>query len=158
MGSYTEIVNRTSKALKLQVGNNRVYREIAIVEKDGVYKISVDPNATYHEFCMGVDAAGKSVIVDSDECVDNKCITITESVDGKFDVVKVPRQHVQQPQVDQVAPTTFRSAGTTVSPAASTHATRRQSTSWTFWKAQKKSFEQSSKSHRVCPTLEGPLV
>jgi hypothetical protein len=50
MGSYTEIVNRTSKALKLQVGNNRVYREIAIVEKDGVYKISVDPNATYHEF------------------------------------------------------------------------------------------------------------
>ncbi|CAK9271412.1 unnamed protein product [Sphagnum jensenii] len=72
MGSYTEIVNRTSKALKLQVGNNRVYREIAIVEKDGVYKISVDPNATYHEFCMGVDAAGKSVIVDSDECVDNK--------------------------------------------------------------------------------------
>ncbi|KAH8963720.1 hypothetical protein BDL97_04G028000 [Sphagnum fallax] len=114
MGSYTEIVNRTSKALKLQVGNNRVYREIAIVEKDGVYKISVDPNTTYHEFCMGVDAAGKSVIVDSDECVDNKCITITESVDGKFDVVKVPRQHVQQPQVDQVAPTTFRSAGTTV--------------------------------------------
>ncbi|CAM6024253.1 unnamed protein product [Sphagnum balticum] len=121
MGSYTEIVNRTSKALKLQVGNNRVYREIAIVEKDGVYKISVDPNATYHEFCMGVDAAGKSVIVDSDECVDNKCITITESVDGKFDVVKVPRQHIQQPQVDQVAPTTFRSAGTTVSGAASTH-------------------------------------
>jgi hypothetical protein len=86
-------------------------------------------------------------------------ITITESVDGKFDVVKVPRQHIQQPQVvEEVAPTTFRSAGTTVCCAASTHATRRQSASWTFWKAQKKSFEQSSKSHRVCPTLEGPLA
>lgn len=90
MGS-TEIINHTTKALKVKLGNNRVYTEIATVEKDAVYKVSVDSNATYHEFCMGADAAGKLIIVNSDECVDNQEITITE-MDGKFNLVKVPRQ------------------------------------------------------------------
>ncbi|KAH8947641.1 hypothetical protein BDL97_11G053200 [Sphagnum fallax] len=87
----TQIINHTTKALKVKLGNNRVYTEIATVEKNAAYKVSVDSNATYHEFCMGVDAAGKLIIVNSDDCVDNQEITITE-MDGKFNLVKVPRQ------------------------------------------------------------------
>ncbi|CAN5962118.1 unnamed protein product [Sphagnum jensenii] len=87
----TQIVNYTSKAMEMKVGSNRVFRDLATVEKDGVYKIAVDPNWTYQQFCMGVDAAGEPLIMDSDELVDNICITIAESADGKFQVFKVPR-------------------------------------------------------------------
>jgi hypothetical protein len=40
MGS-TEIINHTSMVMKVKVGFNRVFRDLATVEKDGVYKISV---------------------------------------------------------------------------------------------------------------------
>jgi hypothetical protein len=89
--AFTQIINHTTKALKVKLGNNRVYTEIATVEENAAYKVSVDSNATYHEFCMSVDAPGKFIIVNSDECVDNQEITITE-MDGKFNLVKVPRQ------------------------------------------------------------------
>ncbi len=85
----TQIVNHTSKAMKVKVFN-RVFRDLATVEKDGLHMIAVDPNSTYHEFCM-VDAAGEPLIMDSDQLVDNICITIAESADGKFQVFKVPR-------------------------------------------------------------------
>jgi hypothetical protein len=52
MGS-TEIINHTSKVMKVKVGFNRVFRDLATVEKDGVYTISVDPNSTYQQFCLG---------------------------------------------------------------------------------------------------------
>ncbi|CAM6051756.1 unnamed protein product [Sphagnum compactum] len=138
MGS-TEIINHTTKALKVKLGNNRVYTEIATVEKDAVYKVSVDSNATYHEFCMGVDAAGKLIIVNSDECVDNQEITITE-MDGKFNLVKVPRQI--QRQVDQTRHV-YSSKRTPAAPSISTATKSRQpsrstTTSWTFWKAPQK--------------------
>jgi flagellar hook assembly protein FlgD len=90
----TKIINRTTKPLKLKVGNNRAFRDIATIQKDGgVHEVSVDPNATYQEYCIAVvDAvAGKQFVVNSDECVDNKSITIVEA-DSKFDVVKEPRQ------------------------------------------------------------------
>jgi hypothetical protein len=138
MGS-TEIINHTTKALTVKLGNNRVYTEIATVEKDAVYKVSVDSNATYHEFCMGVDAAGKPIIVNSDECVDNQEITITE-MDGKFNLVKVPRQiqrKVDQTRHDQ------SSKHTPAAPSISTATKSRKpssstTTSWTFWKAPQK--------------------
>ncbi len=90
----TKIINRTTKPLKLKVGNNRAFRDITTIQKDGgVHEVSVDPNATYQEYCIAVvDAvAGKQFVVNSDECVDNKSITIVEA-DSKFDVVKEPRQ------------------------------------------------------------------
>jgi hypothetical protein len=140
MGS-TEIVNHTTKALTVKLGNNRVYTEIATVEKDAVYKVSVDSNATYHEFCMGVDAAGKPIIVNSDECVDNQEITITE-MDGKFNLVKVPRQI--QRQVDQTRHV-YSSKRTPTAPSINTATKSRQpssssttTSSWTFWKAPQK--------------------
>jgi len=90
----TKIINRTTKRLKLKVGNNRTFRDIATIQKDGgVHEISADPSATYQEYCIAVvDAVeGKQFVVNSDECVDNKSITIVEA-DSKFNVVKEPRQ------------------------------------------------------------------
>ncbi len=95
MGS-TEIINHTSNVMKVKVGFNRVFRDLATVEKGGVYKFSMDPNSTYQQFCLGVHADGKPIMVDSDQLIDNMRITITESADGKFSVVKVPRQAVVQ--------------------------------------------------------------
>jgi hypothetical protein len=43
-----------------------------------------------------VHADGKPIMVDSDQLIDNMRITITESADGKFGVVEVPRQAVVQ--------------------------------------------------------------
>lgn len=95
MGS-TEVVNHTSKAMKVKVGFNHVFRDLTTVEKDGVYRIAVDPNSTYQQFCMGEDAAGKPIIVDSDQLVDNMCITIAESDGGNFQVLKVPSKKVPE--------------------------------------------------------------
>jgi hypothetical protein len=104
MGS-TEIINHTSMVMKVKVGYNRVFRDLATVEKDGVYKISMDPNSTYQQFCLGVHADGKPIMVDSDQLIDNMRITITESADGKFSVAKVPRQTVvQEVRRDQQPP------------------------------------------------------
>jgi hypothetical protein len=130
MGS-TEVVNHTSKAMKVKVGFNHVFRDLTTVEKDGVYRIAVDPNSTYQQFCMGEDVAGKPIIVDSDQLVDNMSITIAESDGGNFQVLKVPRR--------------FPNSSTTPSPGAAASVSvdplraRKQAglpTSWTqFWKS-----------------------
>lgn len=90
MGS-TEIVNRTTKPLKLKVGNNLVFTDLTVVQKDGSYKVIVDPNATYQEYLMGKDRHGKPVIISSDDCADNKQIIIEEDIAGNFIVVKKSR-------------------------------------------------------------------
>lgn len=90
MGS-TEIVNKTTKALKLKVGNNLVFTDLTVVQKDGSYKVVVDPNATYQEYLMGKDRNGKPVIISSDDCADNKQIIIQEDSNGNFSVVKKSR-------------------------------------------------------------------
>jgi hypothetical protein len=136
MGS-TEIINHTSNVMKVKVGFNRVFRDLATVEKDGVYKFSMDPNSTYQQFCLGVHADGKPIMVDSDQLIDNMRITITESADGKFSVVKVPRQVVVQEvrQNQRPAHVTILPQ-TTVSVADSRPKCRQQSNSrWTFWKS-----------------------
>lgn len=94
MGS-TEIINRTPRAVDIKVGNCRYFIKLTTVEKNQSYIIHVDYSDTYREFAVGGDAAaGNSVIVSSDECVDNKKIIIRE-VDGQFTVDMVPR--VRQP-------------------------------------------------------------
>jgi hypothetical protein len=113
----TQIVNHTSKAMKVEVGFNRVFRDLATVEKDGVYKVTVDPPPTYQLFCMGVDAAGKPLIMDSDQLVDNICITIAESADGKFQVFKVPRiQNSMELQEASCTPSPAAPASISVDP------------------------------------------
>ncbi len=136
MGS-TEIINHTSKAMKVKVGFNRVFRDLATVEKDGVYKISVDPNTTYQQFCLGVHADGKPIMVDSDQLIDNMRITITESADGNFGVVEVPRQAVvQEVGRDQRPAHVIILPHAAVSVADSRPKCRQQSKSrLTFWKS-----------------------
>lgn len=138
MGS-TEVVNHTSKAMKVKVGFNRVFRDLATVEKDGVYKIAVDPNSTYQQFSMGVDAAGKPIIVDSDQLVDNMCITIAESDDGNFQVLKVPRRFHNSRELQEASCTTPPSPAAAASVPVDPLRARKQAgvpTSWVqFWKS-----------------------
>ena len=90
MGS-TEIINRTSKALDMQVGNCRYFIKLTTVDKNESYTVHVDYNDTYMEYLLAADgAAGKALIVNSDECVDNKKIIIRE-VDGELKVEMEPR-------------------------------------------------------------------
>jgi hypothetical protein len=89
--SSTEIINKTGKALKLKVGNNLVFTDLTVVAKDGSYKVHVDPNATYQEYLMGKDRNGRPLIISSDDCADNKSITIVEDDDGNFNTIKKPR-------------------------------------------------------------------
>lgn len=87
----TEIVNKTSRSLKLKVGNNLVFTDLTVVQKDSSYKVIVDPNATYQEYLMGKDRNGKPLIISSDDCADNKQITIQEDKDGNYITVKKAR-------------------------------------------------------------------
>ena len=93
MAATTVIVNLTQEPMHMKVGNQRHFADLTTVAKGAKYTMRVDFNATYQEFLMGVDAQGKKLIVSSDDCCDYKCITVKE-VNGKFDVLKEPRQHV----------------------------------------------------------------
>jgi hypothetical protein len=90
MGS-TQIVNQTSKPLDMKVGNYRYFSKLATVDANKSYTVHINYDDTYMEYSLGAQGdAGNPVIVNSDECVDNKTITVRE-VDGKYDVQMVPR-------------------------------------------------------------------
>ncbi|KAG0608987.1 hypothetical protein M758_8G148800 [Ceratodon purpureus] len=90
MGS-TQIINQTSKPLDMKVGNYRYFTKLATVDANKSYTVHINYDDTYMEYSLGADdGAGNSIIVNSDECVDNKIITVRE-VNGKYDVQKVPR-------------------------------------------------------------------
>lgn len=95
--SSTEIINKTEKSLKLKVGNNLVFTDLTVVPKDCSYKVHVDPNATYQEYLMGKDRNGRPLIISSDDCADNKSITILEDQDGNFNTIKKPRTSAPPP-------------------------------------------------------------
>lgn len=97
----TAIVNETAQDLKLKVGNQRHFADLATVRKGGKYTMDMDVNGTYREFQL--TTAGNTstapatgarnsmkLVLSSDECCDYSCITVKE-VDGKFDVHKEPR-------------------------------------------------------------------
>ena len=86
----TEIINQTSRALDMKVGNCRYFVRLTTVRTNHSYTVHVDCNDTYMEYSLAADAAGKAVIVNSDECVDNRKIIIRE-VDGEFEVEMEPR-------------------------------------------------------------------
>lgn len=102
--STTEIINKTGKALKLKVGNNLVFTDLTVVQRDQSYKVHVDPNATYQEYLMGRDRNGRPLIISSDDCADNKSITILEDEDGNFITEKKPRTSAP-PQLQSVPST-----------------------------------------------------
>ena len=93
----TEIINKTGKSLKLKVGNNLVFMDLTVVAKDQSYRVHVDPNATYQEYLMGKDRNGRPLIISSDDCADNKSITILEDEEGNFSTIKKPRTHHAPP-------------------------------------------------------------
>jgi hypothetical protein len=87
----TVIVNNSGTGLIMKVGNHHHFARLASVKQGGEFKMQVDLNWTYQEFLLedAADAA-KKLTVNSDDCCDFKRITVTE-VDGKLDVVRVPR-------------------------------------------------------------------
>jgi len=92
MGS-TVIINRTSNALDMKMGNHRFFTNLATVAKNASYTLKVSSNDTYQEFRLEAvnDVTGSnSVTVNSDECVDNKTIIIKEE-QGMLQVEREPR-------------------------------------------------------------------
>lgn len=100
----TAIVNETGQDLKVKVGNQLHFADLATVRKGGKYTMDMDMNGTYREFQLtpagatttaratGAEGGRNSMklVLSSDECCDYSCITVKE-VDGKFDVQKEPR-------------------------------------------------------------------
>lgn len=93
MGS-TQIINQTSRPLDMKVGNYRYFTKLATVDTNKSYTVHINYDDTYMEYSLGVDdgagGSSNSVIVNSDECVDNKTIIVRE-LNGKFDVKMEPR-------------------------------------------------------------------
>lgn len=94
MKATTAIVNSTNHVLKLKVGSHQHYAELATIEKQGHHDLHFNVNETYREFLLQAVGGSndKSVIVTSDDCCDNECITIKEADSGKFGAHRVPRK------------------------------------------------------------------
>lgn len=90
MGS-TEIINKTSQSVTLKVGNNSVFTDLSVLKPGDSYKVYVDPNATYQEYYMGKDRTGGVLLISSDDCIDNKSITIVEEANGSYTLQKQSR-------------------------------------------------------------------
>jgi len=90
MGS-TVIINQTMKPLDMKIGNYRYFINLTTVDKNASYTVYVDCNDTYREYRLKSESACEPLIVNSDECVDNKTIIIRE-VNGQFDVEMEPRE------------------------------------------------------------------
>lgn len=91
MGS-TQIINQTSRPLDMKVGNYRHFTKLATVDTNKSYTVHINCDDTYMEYSLGADdgAGADSIIVNSDECVDNKTIIVREE-NGKYDVKMEPR-------------------------------------------------------------------
>lgn len=127
MGS-TVIINRTSNALDMKIGNHRFFTNLATVGKNASYTLKVGSNDTYQEFRLEAvsNVTGRantnSVIVNSDDCVDNKTIIIKEE-QGKLQVEKEPR--VSSPSPSNSRADNFRSADGAKS--------LKKKSKWFFW-------------------------
>jgi hypothetical protein len=91
MGS-TQIINQTSKPLDMKVGNYRHFTKLATVETNKSYTVHINCDDTCMEYSLAADdgAGGNPVIVNSDECVDNKTIIVRE-VNGNYELKMEPR-------------------------------------------------------------------
>lgn len=90
MGAKVQIVNHTSRPLKLKVGHQLVFSDLATVEQDTEYKMRVDCSSTFREYLFGVDACGNMLVVSAHDFKDTRSVVVKE-VDGAFDVQMVSR-------------------------------------------------------------------
>jgi len=111
--SHTEIINKTGRALKLKVGNNLVFTDLTVMQRDCSYRVYVDPNATYQEYLMGKDRNGRPLIISSDDCADNKSITVKEDNDGNFITEKKSRNSGKTAGLSSAPSSSSRAAGPT---------------------------------------------
>jgi hypothetical protein len=93
MGS-TQIINLTSRPLDMRAGMYQHTAKVATVHANNSYTMYTDSRDTYMEYSLGADdGSGKVVKLNTDECVDNKTITVRE-VNGRYDVAMEPRYSV----------------------------------------------------------------
>ena len=90
MGAKVQVVNHTSRPLKLKVGHQLVFTDLATVEQDTGFKMRVDCSSILGEYLFGVDACGNMLVVSAHDFKDTRSIVVTE-VDGTFDVQMVSR-------------------------------------------------------------------
>jgi hypothetical protein len=91
----TEIVNLTSTEMQVQEGTKGVinFTHTPYVEPTKVYKVSVDPNATYKVYTIGLVSGQQKVEISSDYCSDNQTVYVRASeTSGKLLRDPVPRQ------------------------------------------------------------------
>ncbi|CAM6014967.1 unnamed protein product [Sphagnum balticum] len=72
----TEIVNFTSADVQVQEGTKGVinFTHLPYVEPTKFHKVSVDPNATYKVYTIGLVSGQQKVEISSDYCSDNQII------------------------------------------------------------------------------------
>lgn len=85
------IVNHTTRPLKLKVGNQLVFTDLATVEQDTEYNLKVDGSSTFREYFLGVDACGNLLVVSAHEFKHTRSVVVKEEVDGSFHVQMVSR-------------------------------------------------------------------
>jgi len=103
MGS-TEFINQTSVPLAMKIGNHRYFTNLATVDKNAKYTVKVDCNDTYREYRLeAVSGPSKYIIVNTDECVDNKRITIKEE-GGILRMERLPRASSSDASEYEIAP------------------------------------------------------
>jgi hypothetical protein len=89
----TVIVNATKQGITMKVGNRQCYAKLTSVKVGGEYKMQMDVNWTYQEFLLQDKTdAHNQLFISSDDCCDYERITITENIDGTFDVQRDLRE------------------------------------------------------------------
>lgn len=90
----TEIVNFTSANVQVQEGTKGVinFTHLPYVEPTKFHKVSVDPNATYKVYTIGLVTGQQKVEISSDYCSDNQIVYVRASEpSGKLFKDPVPR-------------------------------------------------------------------
>ena len=98
MVNETKFVNGTGVVLQLKRGSNGVFQDICKIfpqsyngdSKKHEHVMKIDPNSTYLEYWLGTGYHGESVLVNADDCNDNKVIEIVKDGD-KFTYIPTPR-------------------------------------------------------------------
>lgn len=66
--------------------------DLTVLEPGVSYKVHVDPNTTYQDYYTGKDCNGGLLMISSDDCVDNKYVTIIEDAGSSYTPPKRPRR------------------------------------------------------------------
>lgn len=97
----TVITNNTNKTLNMRVGNQSHFLDFTSLPSGKEHIMRIDYSDTYHEYLIKADNQGQPLIVTSDDCCDNKRITITE-VDGCIRAQHTPRRQLKPAPAQQI--------------------------------------------------------